>query len=319
MISAALKQLAIVGGLLSLLTYFLLQSQSLDPALIERVHQALNTFVLYDAELNRDVLRARAGLLNHYDSLKQTSQDLAQTGETLQRQRVTVPVEVAKILDQRLDKLTAVLRQKTALLEYFKSDNALLNNSMAYVIRTLHRLRSQAVKAGQERLVAELGVLTNSLLRFIQTPKGRIGAEIDAVLKRLPQAPAFQEDLRTLAMHGRYIITAMPRMDALMRGLMAAPTTVQARVLQQALLRQHARLEGPARLFRLLLYLAAVALLGYLLYLFARLQANARDLRLANEALSQEIAERRQTEVALRESEERYVLAMQGANEGLWD
>lgn len=35
--------------------------------------------------------------------------------------------------------------------------------------------------------------------------------------------------------------------------------------------------------------------------------------------MSQEIAERRQTEVALRESEERYVLAMQGANEGLWD
>jgi hypothetical protein len=78
-ISAALKQLAIVGGLLSLLTYFLLQSQSLDPALIERVHQALNTFVLYDAELNRDVLRARAGLINHYDSLTQIRQDLAQT------------------------------------------------------------------------------------------------------------------------------------------------------------------------------------------------------------------------------------------------
>ena len=127
------------------------------------------------------------------------------------------------------------------------------------------------------------------------------------------RSPAFQEDLRTLAMHGRYIITAMPRMDALMRDLIAAPTTVQARALQEALLRQHARLEGSARPFRLLLYLAAVALLGYLLYLFARLQANARDLKLANEALQQEIAERRQTEVALRESEERYVLAMQGA------
>lgn len=136
-----------------LLTYFLLQSQSLDPALIERMHQALNAFVLYDAELDRDVLRARAGHLNHYDSLDQTSQDLAQTCETLQRQRVTVPVEVAKILDQRLDRLTDALEQKTALLEYFKSDNALLNNSMAYVM-TLHRLRSQAVKAGQERLAS---------------------------------------------------------------------------------------------------------------------------------------------------------------------
>jgi PAS domain S-box-containing protein len=318
-ISVALKQLAIVGGLLLLLTYFLLQSRSLDPVLLERVYQALNAFDLYDAELDRDVLRARAGLLNHYDSLAQTSQDLAQTCETLQRQSATVPVEVAKILDQSVESLTAALRQKTALLEYFKSDNALLNNSMAYVIHTLHRLRSQAVKAGQERLVAELGVLTNSLLRFMQTPKGTIGAEINAALKRLPQAPAFQEDLRTLAMHGRYIVAALPRMDALMHTLMAAPTTVQARALRKALQRQHAKLEGRARLFRLLLYLAAVALLIYLLYLFARLQANARDLKLANEASQQEIVERRQTEAALRQSEERYMLAMQGANEGLWD
>jgi hypothetical protein len=98
-ISVALKQLAIVGGLLLLITYFLLQSRSLDPALLERVHQTLNAFVLYDAEINRDVLRTRAGLLNHYDSLTQTSQDLAQTCETLQRQSAAVPVEVIKILD----------------------------------------------------------------------------------------------------------------------------------------------------------------------------------------------------------------------------
>lgn len=120
MISVALKQLAIVGGLLLLITYFLLQSRTLDPAQLERVHQALNAFVLYDAEIDRDVLRTRAGLLNHYDSLTQTSQDLAQTCETLQRQSATAPVEVAKILDQGVDRLTAALRKKTALVEYFK-------------------------------------------------------------------------------------------------------------------------------------------------------------------------------------------------------
>ncbi|MBN2691913.1 MAG: PAS domain-containing protein [Burkholderiaceae bacterium] len=319
MTSAALKQLAIVGGLLLLLTYFWLQSRSLDPALLGRISQVLNTFELHDTELDRNVLLARAGLLTHYDSLARAGQNLARTLETLQQQSVTAPKETAQIFEPGVATLAAVLREKLTLLEYFKSDNALLNNSKAYVIHTLHRLRNQAAKVGQARLVAELEALTIALLRFMQTPEGTIGAEIHAALERLPKAPAVQEDLRALAVHGRYIVATLPRMEVLMRALMAAPTTVQARALQEALLQQHAKLEGPARLFRLLLYLTAVALLGYLLSLFARLRANARELRLANQALQQEIAERRQTEAALRQSEERYMLAMQGANEGLWD
>jgi PAS domain S-box-containing protein len=43
------------------------------------------------------------------------------------------------------------------------------------------------------------------------------------------------------------------------------------------------------------------------------------DLKEANESLQQEIDERQRAQEALRESEERYALAMQGANDGLWD
>jgi len=43
------------------------------------------------------------------------------------------------------------------------------------------------------------------------------------------------------------------------------------------------------------------------------------ELREANEALKMEIEERKLADKALRESEERFQLAMQGANEGLWD
>jgi PAS domain S-box-containing protein len=167
--------------------------------------------------------------------------------------------------------------------------------------------------------VNQLGTLTAALLRFMETPENAVGDEIQALLARLPTTPELRPDLQSLAVHGRYIVAALPRMDALIRELIAAPTTAEARGLQDALLRYHRQLEARARLFRSLLYLTAVALLGYLIYLFWRLQANARTLRSANEALAHEIDERRRTEAALRESEERYLLAMRGANEGLWD
>ncbi len=319
MTGVGLRRLTIVFGLLVLLTYFWFQSKSLDPALLERMYRPLNAFELHDAELNRDVLLARAGLLNHYDTLASIGAELADAVKTLQQQSATVPAEAGKHLDQSLTALTTALRQKTAQLEYFKSDNALLHNSLAYVIYISHRLHRRAAEAGHSALVAELGTLTNALLRFMETPEDAVGDEIKALLARLPTTPKFRQDLQSLAVHGRYIVAALPQMDALIRELITAPTTAEARVLQHTLLRYHHQLEARARLFRLLLYIAAVALLGYLSYVFWRLQANSRNLRAANEALEQEIEERRRTEAALRESEERYMLAMQGANEGLWD
>jgi PAS domain S-box-containing protein len=318
-ISAVLRPFAIVGGLLVLLTYFWLQSRSLDPVLLERMYQPLNAFELHDAELNRDVLLTRAGLLNHYDTLARLSDELTDALKELQQRRLAIPLDAAKLLDGGSGALSTALRQKLVLLEYFKSDNALLNNSLAYVIHASHRLHGRAAAAGQDALVSELGVLTNALLRFMQTPEDTVAEEIEAVFVRLEKLPTFQEDLDSLAEHGRYILAALPQMDALMRQLIAVPTTTEARALQETLLRYQNQLEERAHWFRLLLYLAAVSVLGYLLYLFVRLRANARSLRLANKALHEKIDEHQRAEAALRESEERYMLAMQGANEGLWD
>lgn len=52
---------------------------------------------------------------------------------------------------------------------------------------------------------------------------------------------------------------------------------------------------------------------------FGRLARLIQDFMEQKTALSKEITERQRVEQALRESEERYALAAQGANEGLWD
>jgi len=50
-----------------------------------------------------------------------------------------------------------------------------------------------------------------------------------------------------------------------------------------------------------------------------KVEERTTELSNANEQLQSEIAERQRAEMALRESEERYALAVQGANDGLWD
>ena len=50
-----------------------------------------------------------------------------------------------------------------------------------------------------------------------------------------------------------------------------------------------------------------------------KVEARTSELRNTNERLQSEISDRQWTEEALRESEERYALAINGANDGLWD
>lgn len=308
---------SIIAGLLLLLTYFLFQSESPDLALRARMNQALDAFELHDTALDRDVLLVRAGLLTYYDSLAIASRDVLRAATDLQRGSRTASAEAARLLGPQADALIEVARQKNTAVEYFKSDNALLRNSLAYVVQAAQALRAKATVVEEQSVAAEVGALTTLLLRFIQRSEPELGKAIEALLDRLPDIPQFQPDLRTLAAHGRLIVQVLPRVDAELRQVTQGRAITRARSLRDAMLHHYGRAEVRAQIFRVLLYAAAVLLLGYLGYLFARLQNNARVLRRVNEDLRLEMAEHQRAETALRASEERLRAITESAREAI--
>ena len=124
------KSLSVASGLLLLLTYLLIQSKSPDLALRARMQEALQMLQLHGAELTRDVLLVRAGLLPHYDSLPRTGQNLSRTLGTLRAESARISRQAAQDMGQHVERLAASLHQKLTLVEHFKSDNALLRNSL---------------------------------------------------------------------------------------------------------------------------------------------------------------------------------------------
>ena len=309
------QPLAIVVGLLLLLTYLLLQSRSPDLALRTRMHEALQTLQLHDTELTRDVLLARAGLLPHYDALSRTAQSLSQIVGTLRAESATLSGQAAQTMGQHVEALAAALHQKLTLVEHFTSDNAVLRNSLMYLTYTGQTLGTRVEV--EPAVATDIAALSHVLLRFIQTPELRVGKEVEAALHRLSQAPRFPQDLHTLVAHGQLIVAVLPRVDILLRQIIATPMAAHAAALQDAVLQYATRAEARAQLFRVLLYLVAVMLLGYLLYQFARLRANARDLRRGNADLQREMGERQQAVVALRASEERFRAITESANDAI--
>jgi PAS domain S-box-containing protein len=306
---------SVVSGLLLLLTYLLIQSLSPDLALRARLQEALQTLQLHDTELTRDVLLARAGLLPHYDSLPRTRQNLSRMLETLRTESATASPQAAQEMRQQVEALAAALHQKLTLVEYFTSDNALLRNSLMYLTYAGETLGERVEE--EPSVAADVAALSHVLLRFIHAPERSVGQELGAVLHRLSLTPLFPQDFHTLVVHGRFILEVLPQVDALLRRIIAAPTAAHAAGFQDAVLRYADRVEARAHLFRVLLYLVAVLLLGYLLYQFVRLRANARALSRANVALQREMGERQQAVSALGVSEERFRTITESANDAI--
>jgi PAS domain S-box-containing protein len=126
-------------------------------------------------------------------------------------------------------------------------------------------------------------MLSHALLRLLQSPQSAVGTELLDILDRLPRVPLLQEELDLLATHGRRVVALLPQVDTLLRQVLSIPTTQHLHRLQAAVAQYGEHRAARAQVFRLLLYLVAIALLGALLLLFTRLQAKARALRTSEE------------------------------------
>jgi PAS domain-containing protein len=310
------KPLSVVSGLLLLLTYLLIQSRSPDLVLRARMHEGLQTLALHDAELTRDVLLARAGLLLNYDSLTQTGLKLRETLHTLHQESAAVSGHPGREIGPEVDALARVLQEKLALVEYFKSDNALLRNSSTYFAYAGQTL-GEPLRGGGAAPTAEITRLSQAMLRFMQSPEAAARHEAQRAIQRLSQVPTLRADSEALTTHARLIVEVLPQVDALLGQIVAAPTAARAAAVQDAVLRHANRVEARAQVFRVLLYLVAVVLLGYLLHQFRRLRASARNLRRANLDLEREVAEHQRVAAALRTSEERFRAITESANDAI--
>jgi PAS domain S-box-containing protein len=291
---------AIVLGLLVLLTYLWLESRSVDQTFRERVHDALLTIELHDAQLTRDVLLARAGLLSDYDSFPQTGRKLARAVEVLRQEIATTRAVTDRDLGRDVEALAEALRRKRTLVQYFTSDNALLRNSsthFAYAGQTF------GTQAGPASIATATAALAQAMLRFMQSPEPAARDAAERALDRLAGVARAHPDAAVLAAHGRLIVDVLPQVDAVLGQIVAVPVGGHTERLQDGVVQHAQRVERRARLFQFLLYLVAVVLLGYLLHQFGRLR--------------REMVERQQATHALAASEERFRAITESASDAI--
>jgi signal transduction histidine kinase len=260
----------VVCLLLAVLTWLLMRGIATDAAAYSTALRTFDDFALGETSLDRDVLRARAGLLTDYDPLVGSSERIAAAVSQL---RVQVASEE---LDPRpVERLAAAIQVEENLTERFKSDNALLRNSLAYVglLSASPEFNDRDVRL--RRLARAILLLTlDSSARSQQAVEGGL-----LELAVQPPAQADQETAQALISHSRLLKILRPSVDDTIKGLLAVQTGQPLEETRAQFARFHTASEASSQRFRLLLYVTSVLLGLALIDLGRRLRVRAIALR----------------------------------------
>ena len=192
----------VVCLLLALLTWLLMRGIATDAVAYSTTLRIFEDFALAEASLDRDVLQARAGLLTNYDPLVRSTEQIAAAVSELRKQVASGGLDTEPV-----DRLAAATKVEEKLTERFKSDNALLRNSLSYVTRL-------SASPGFHDRDLHLRALATAVLQLALDSSARSQQAVEEGLLDLAVQPPVEPDqtpsllLQALAAAGRMAAAA---------------------------------------------------------------------------------------------------------------
>jgi signal transduction histidine kinase len=257
-------------SLLILLTWLLLRGMNTGTSSLDDGLRALDDFAIAQSALHRDVLSARVGMLRNYDPLVREVETLH---TSIDRLKESAPDDLELATSVRsLDQLVASQERFT---EQFKTNNALLQNSLAYF--ELFSARLAAQEPGSV-LVRQVSDLSTALLHLTLDTSPTAAADVDERLAKFPESGLSEIQasvVTSLLAHARMLRQLLPETDQTVRVLFALPNEHDQGVIRELLKARKATDKNRAELYRFTLYAVSLMLVGLLIRLGLRLQSRA--------------------------------------------
>lgn len=199
-----------VAVVLLMLTWLLLRGFAVDGRPFDTAMHLLDEIELAETAIRRDLLSARAGLLRDYDPVVHAG-----------RQVETAIARLRKFAaPQQVNRLEAWRARQEMLVEASKSDNALLQNSLAQFGRLTARL---SAPPGGGVPVAGAGRLGSAVLHLTLDISAPVLEEVRRGLADLHRQAIPESELEAAAAllaHGWLLHDLLPRVDGLLRDLL---------------------------------------------------------------------------------------------------
>lgn len=295
--------------LVALLGFLFNRTQAVDIEAQNRVVLNLRELEKLDAEWNVNILRSHIGLNPSYDPL---TAPLARMRELQLRLAAALPMTNNPDARKVLDDVTRALARKEDLVEQFKTQNAILRNSLIYFPPAVTDLKTElngiegAIVPSRTVLALDtaLNTLLSDILRYNLAPDRALAARIERTMAsilplRSAFSPAVAETIDELLRHGRAILRYRQLENELELRIANARTAETMERLGGLFDRAFDQIQIDRQRFRSYLFAYAGLLLVLLIFAAVRLRRSYRiigvvnrSLQAANETLEHRVAER---------------------------
>lgn len=273
------------------------KSEAYSAATQTRIAEDLRQLEALDAEWGLDVWRAKDGVTSDYDKLSSPQEKLMQLLSSIDS-------ELGRIEDPALKQAQADLKsmvdKKLALVESFKSQNAVLTNSLKFIPAANAELQ-QTIAAeryknpGKAKQYAPLSELCDTLLtetlKYNLSPavetKTNVEVSISYVESILPNySNAITEQADALLSHARTILRQKEREAALLKDISSLKASYQTKLIDSILSREYSGQMAQQQAYRDILFIYAGLLLLLLGYVGYKMLQSVQAARKANESLN---------------------------------
>jgi methyl-accepting chemotaxis protein len=291
-----LRLLPLLGGVAAVgaLALMVVRSQVKQADIHARIGPEMRQFVQLDAVATQQALASRFGLLSNYDPLVQTlGQQEALQKQIQQDLHALYPQKPAE-LEQRLDANIAALADKQELVEQFKSHNAVLKNSVAYLPVLVEGMIS---RLADSRVASAYGNLLRDLMIYNTTGDTQEEPRLAEQIERLksqrgsqPQAVLEEYDLGLA--HAQTLLREKKLTDSLIASIAVAPVEASTETLDRSYRIEYSHTLAQANANRTYLYVYCGALLVVVGLMLARIRRSQAELNRLNATLEERVAQR---------------------------
>lgn len=275
--------------------------RAVDASDHERFSLWLRQLQAADVRLNERLLNARLGLLQRYDPLVECETEIQEVQQWLARVPPFVATPARAEITARLEASRRAQESKQQLIERFKTEHAILRNSVRFFPVAARDALSRARQTETaEPLAAELDALLVDVLLLNMLPErdvaSRVTQRIDRALAVSQAHPTLRAQVELVLSHARVIATKKLSVDELVAQIVRSPTAVRATAIERVYAQDSQRaLAADQRRTVLLFALIVLALAFGATEIIVRMERSSRalreaktDLESANEALHHE-------------------------------
>ena len=263
-----------------------------------------------NAQWDSEVLKARIALTHNYDPLVTPLTEITQLWEQLRQHESYHAPKDQPIWQARLDAGEAAIQDKARLIDQFKSHNAVLRNSLAFLPTAEDDIQAEFSRLDDEQRLSLQSVATDtydlllSSMEFAQVASDERAAEILLGLNLLAvnkdRLPAdFHLPVDILSNHIALILREQPLVNALLERIATVPVAERLDELTTHLNEDQQASDLVDQKYHNYLLVFSTLLVALLLYLairllrsFAEINRVNRALHSANASLEQRVEER---------------------------